>query len=116
MTVKNKYEYIIFVRDWNLFEEFDCVQPTLEKPADPETDKRKFCPEDCNDVSYSTIIFGNPLDSASIASHLPSDWEDEKEKKLAAFQVVSFDKAIEMQEDVNGMNFTFTEECSFRSF
>uniref|UniRef100_A0A914X325 Uncharacterized protein n=1 Tax=Plectus sambesii TaxID=2011161 RepID=A0A914X325_9BILA len=70
-----------------LREEFDCVQVALEKPADPETDKRKFCPEDCDDVSYSTIIFGNPLDSASIASHLPSDWEEEKEKKLSAFQV-----------------------------
>jgi len=74
-------------RACTLQKEFACVRVEKERPIDADHDRRRLCPEDCNDITYSTIIFGNPLDIGTTSSHLPSDWDDEKEKRLKRFQV-----------------------------
>uniref|UniRef100_A0A0N5AE45 Amiloride-sensitive cation channel 5 n=1 Tax=Syphacia muris TaxID=451379 RepID=A0A0N5AE45_9BILA len=53
-----------------------------------EVDAREKCPEDCNEITYTTIVFGSNLDSNEITSYLPSDWDDVKEKRLNDFQRV----------------------------
>uniref|UniRef100_A0A8R1HJ28 Uncharacterized protein n=1 Tax=Caenorhabditis japonica TaxID=281687 RepID=A0A8R1HJ28_CAEJA len=50
-----------------------------------------ICPDDCEDISFSSIVFGGKLSSSEIVSLLPSDWEDTKEKRVAAYQ-----KALEV--------------------
>ncbi|CAD6193898.1 unnamed protein product [Caenorhabditis auriculariae] len=51
----------------------------------------KTCPEDCEDISFSSIVFGGKLVHSEILSLLPSDWEETKEKRLAKYQ-----KALEV--------------------
>ncbi|VDK42049.1 unnamed protein product [Anisakis simplex] len=71
----------------NLKQEFSCVNNILAKPFDEKTSaEREQCPEDCTEVSFTTIVFGNRLDVNEIASFLPGDWEEEKEKRLTNFQ------------------------------
>ncbi len=44
------------------------------------------CQEDCDEVTFSTIVFGSQMDVHEVSSHLPGDWEDQKEKRINAFQ------------------------------
>uniref|UniRef100_A0A915B5R5 Uncharacterized protein n=3 Tax=Parascaris univalens TaxID=6257 RepID=A0A915B5R5_PARUN len=72
----------------NLKEEFTCVNNILAQPFDEKTSmERDQCPEDCTEVSFTTIVFGNHLDVNEITTFLPGDWEDEKEKRLNNFQI-----------------------------
>lgn len=52
-----------------------------------ETESIELCPEDCIEITYNTIVFGNKIDPNEIATFLPSDWEDDKENRLNSFQV-----------------------------
>ncbi|PAV69223.1 hypothetical protein WR25_01563 [Diploscapter pachys] len=45
-----------------------------------------YCPEDCEDVTFSSIVFGGRLVPTEIISLLPSDWDEMKEKKMIEFQ------------------------------
>lgn len=56
------------------------------------------CPEDCQEISYPSVVFGESLVinlyckndvqfPSEIATYLPSDWDDNKEKKITQFQV-----------------------------
>uniref|UniRef100_A0A183V3P7 Acid-sensing ion channel 5 n=1 Tax=Toxocara canis TaxID=6265 RepID=A0A183V3P7_TOXCA len=72
----------------NLRQEFSCVNNILAEPFDEKTSaERDQCPEDCTEVSFTTIVFGNHLDVNEIATFLPGDWEEEKEKRLNNFQI-----------------------------
>uniref|UniRef100_A0A1I7U735 DHC_N1 domain-containing protein n=1 Tax=Caenorhabditis tropicalis TaxID=1561998 RepID=A0A1I7U735_9PELO len=71
-----------------LRQEIECVQEKLNiRPHIDDT----VCPDDCEDISFSSIVFGGKLSASEIVSMLPSDWEDTKEKRLAAYQ-----KALEV--------------------
>ncbi|CAD5216505.1 unnamed protein product [Bursaphelenchus okinawaensis] len=69
-------------------DEVFCVQSVLEEPISEKTQKfLTSCVNDCDEVSFTTIVFGNDLHSSDITHYLPGDWEDEKEKRLANFQL-----------------------------
>ncbi|UMM35363.1 hypothetical protein L5515_008022 [Caenorhabditis briggsae] len=71
-----------------LRQEIECVQEKLNiRPHIDDT----TCPDDCEDISFSSIVFGGKLSASEIVSMLPSDWEDTKEKRLTAYQ-----KALEV--------------------
>ncbi|XGW03364.1 hypothetical protein V3C99_014950 [Haemonchus contortus] len=44
------------------------------------------CPEDCEEVSFSSVVFGGRLVASDLTSVLPGDWEDLKEAKVTEFQ------------------------------
>ncbi|KAK6045276.1 hypothetical protein COOONC_17219, partial [Cooperia oncophora] len=44
------------------------------------------CPEDCDEVSFSSVVFGGRLVTSDLTSLLPGDWEDVKEAKVNQFQ------------------------------
>ncbi|RCN32491.1 hypothetical protein ANCCAN_21701 [Ancylostoma caninum] len=46
----------------------------------------KECPENCEDVTFSSVVFGGRLTPSDVSPFLPSDWEDIKESKVAEFQ------------------------------
>ncbi|GMR58836.1 hypothetical protein PMAYCL1PPCAC_29031, partial [Pristionchus mayeri] len=43
------------------------------------------CPEDCNDISFSSVVFGGELSSSEVATLVRTDWEEDKEKRLTQF-------------------------------
>ena len=62
------------------------------------------CPEDCNDFTYSSVVFGGNisffliflaqklfcsggLSASEVASFVRTDWEEDKEKRLSQFMV-----------------------------
>uniref|UniRef100_A0A914XWS2 Uncharacterized protein n=1 Tax=Panagrolaimus superbus TaxID=310955 RepID=A0A914XWS2_9BILA len=45
------------------------------------------CFQDCHEVTFTTIVFGNELDVNEVSRFLPGDWEEEKEKRLSNFQL-----------------------------
>ena len=47
------------------------------------------CFQDCHEVTFTTIVFGNELDVNEVSRFLPGDWEEEKEKRLKHFQVTN---------------------------
>ncbi|CAB3396865.1 unnamed protein product [Caenorhabditis bovis] len=65
-----------------LRQEFECVQERLN--LRPAIDN-EMCPDDCEDISFSSIVFGGRLSPSDIVSLLPSDWEDTKEKRVAEY-------------------------------
>uniref|UniRef100_A0AC35TXF3 Nicastrin n=1 Tax=Rhabditophanes sp. KR3021 TaxID=114890 RepID=A0AC35TXF3_9BILA len=71
-----------------LEQEYTCVKLILEQPLVKLQENYKNnnkCPEDCSDVRFTTIVFGNELDVNEVSSLLPINWEDEKEKKISDF-------------------------------
>ncbi|CAJ0590074.1 unnamed protein product [Cylicocyclus nassatus] len=51
-----------------------------------DTDSTIECPENCEDVSFSSVVFGGRLNPSDVSPFLPVDWEDIKESKVLAFQ------------------------------
>ncbi|EYC21578.1 hypothetical protein Y032_0019g3907 [Ancylostoma ceylanicum] len=66
-------------------QEFDCVAKFASQQLDAVADSKQ-CPENCEDVTFSSVVFGGRLTSSDVSPFLPSDWEDIKESKVAEFQ------------------------------
>ncbi|CEF62740.1 Na+ channel, amiloride-sensitive family-containing protein [Strongyloides ratti] len=80
-----KNDYGIFnstLQPCALEHEYECVRTFIDNYND---ENNTYCPEDCYDVRYNTIVFGNELDVNEISNLLPVNWEDEKEKKIKQF-------------------------------
>ncbi|KAK6755745.1 hypothetical protein RB195_014250 [Necator americanus] len=65
-------------------QEFDCVAKFTSQQLDAANDLK--CPENCEDVTFSSVVFGGRLTPADVSPFLPSDWEDIKESKVLEFQ------------------------------
>uniref|UniRef100_A0A0K0EU25 Acid-sensing ion channel 1 n=1 Tax=Strongyloides venezuelensis TaxID=75913 RepID=A0A0K0EU25_STRVS len=87
-SIKNNFN--ITREPCKLDEEYECVRMFVEDD-DIKNDISKLCPEDCDDIRYNTIVFGNELDVGELSSLLPVNWEDEKERRIEKFF-----KAIEL--------------------
>ncbi|VDO83155.1 unnamed protein product [Heligmosomoides polygyrus] len=72
------------------------------------------CPDDCEDVSYSTVVFGGRLVTSDLPSLLPGDWEDVKESKVAEFQV-SYTKPVKAETTLLLFQSWLTPLCNFTS-
>uniref|UniRef100_A0A914CD37 Uncharacterized protein n=2 Tax=Acrobeloides nanus TaxID=290746 RepID=A0A914CD37_9BILA len=71
-----------------LKQELECVHRIKNEPLSGRAlQQLQNCPQDCTDVSLTTIVFGNELDVNEISRFLPGDWEEEKEKRLKQFQI-----------------------------
>ncbi|RCN35562.1 hypothetical protein ANCCAN_18568 [Ancylostoma caninum] len=66
-------------------QEFDCVAKFTSQQLDAVVDSKE-CPENCEDVTFSSVVFGGRLTPSDVSPFLPSDWEDIKESKVAEFQ------------------------------
>ncbi|CAI5453052.1 unnamed protein product [Caenorhabditis angaria] len=71
-----------------LRQEMECVHEKMN--IRPQIDDQ-ICPDDCEEITYSSIVFGGKLNPSEIISLLPSDWEDTKEKRVGEYQ-----KALEV--------------------
>ncbi|CAI4223237.1 unnamed protein product [Auanema sp. JU1783] len=72
------------------YQEMGCVSRVMSSESE-DVSLAQQCPEDCTDVTYSSVVFGGKLVPSEILTMLPSDWEDLKEKRLTEFQ-----KALEV--------------------
>uniref|UniRef100_A0A0N4ZR62 Amiloride-sensitive sodium channel subunit alpha n=1 Tax=Parastrongyloides trichosuri TaxID=131310 RepID=A0A0N4ZR62_PARTI len=71
----------ISLPDCTLEKEYNCVNK-INNIKDIEDEE---CLEDCIDIRFNTIVFGNELDLTEVSKLLPVNWEDEKEKKIKEF-------------------------------
>ncbi|KAI6177631.1 hypothetical protein M3Y97_00928900 [Aphelenchoides bicaudatus] len=72
----------------SISKEIFCITDLKDEPiSDSAMTKMGGCAHDCNDISYTSVVFGNDLHTGDITHFLPGDWEDEKEKRLEKFQL-----------------------------
>ncbi|KAE9550003.1 hypothetical protein FO519_006788 [Halicephalobus sp. NKZ332] len=69
-------------------QELECVHKWKNEPLRGRAlALTQACFQDCHEVTFTTIVFGNELDVNEVSRFLPGDWEEEKEKRLKHFQV-----------------------------
>uniref|UniRef100_A0A7E4VU83 Amiloride-sensitive sodium channel n=1 Tax=Panagrellus redivivus TaxID=6233 RepID=A0A7E4VU83_PANRE len=71
----------------SLRKELECVTKWKNEALDGRAlELTQACFQDCQEVTFTTIVFGNELDVNEVSRFLPGDWEEEKEKRLKHFQ------------------------------